>query len=325
MSATPADPAIAVVVPSHERPLRLRWLLNALEEQTLDRSWFEVVVCHDSRGSETETLLRTHPLAAAGVLRHVRAEPGHGPAVKRNLGWRAARAPLIAFTDDDCRPPADWLERALAAARSHPGAIVQGKTQPDPDELSLAMRSPHALTQLIDPPVPWAQTCNIVYPRTVLERAGGFDDGFEWVEDTDLAQRARASGVPYVGAPNVLTYHAVHALAIVPRLRSVGRWQHLALLVKRHPELRRHYPARCFWHERHGWLLLGLGGVALARRRPLALTLVLPWAWRAAPAYGGGLRGRVRSLLELPGRAAIDAAEVAALARGSIRYRTFFL
>ena len=37
MPAAPT-PEIAVVVPSHDRPLRLRWLLNALEEQTLDRS-----------------------------------------------------------------------------------------------------------------------------------------------------------------------------------------------------------------------------------------------------------------------------------------------
>jgi hypothetical protein len=325
VSATPAEPAISVVVPSHERALRLRWLLNALEEQTLERSQFEVVVCHDSRGGDTDALLRTHPLATAGVLRHVRAEPGHGPAVKRNIAWRAARAPLIAFTDDDCRPPEDWLERALAAARANPGAIVQGTTRPDPDELSLAMRSPHALTQTIDPPVPWAQTCNIVYPREVLERTGGFDDGLDWVEDTDLAQRARGAGVPYVGAPEVLTYHAVHALAIVARLRVVGRWQHVALLVKRHPQLRRHYPAGCFWTERHGLLLLALGGAALARRNPFALALALPWAKLAAPAYGGGLRGRARSLLELPGRAAIDVAEVVALAGGSIRYRTFFL
>src|SRR5213593_4083172 len=58
-----ADPLISVVVPSHERPLRLRWLLNALEEQTLAREQWEVIVAHDS-GPETQELLREHPLAA---------------------------------------------------------------------------------------------------------------------------------------------------------------------------------------------------------------------------------------------------------------------
>ena len=40
-------PEIAVVVASHDRPLRLRWLLEALADQTLARYRFEVVVAHD--------------------------------------------------------------------------------------------------------------------------------------------------------------------------------------------------------------------------------------------------------------------------------------
>src|SRR3954451_19273139 len=106
-------PRLSVVVPSHDRPLRLRWLLNALEEQTLDRSRWEVVVAHDSTGPETEALLRDHPLAKAGVLRHLSFAPGPGPAAKRNAAWRLSRAPTVLFTDDDCRPPADWLANAL--------------------------------------------------------------------------------------------------------------------------------------------------------------------------------------------------------------------
>jgi glycosyltransferase involved in cell wall biosynthesis len=234
-----SGPAIAVVVPSHQRALRLRWLLNALEEQTLDRSQFEVVVCHDSPGTETETLLDSHPLAATGTLRGRALAPGRNPPGRqRNVGWRASRAPLVAFTDDDCRPPGEWLERALAAARAHPGAIVQGATRPDPDELSLLHAAAHSRTQLIDPPVPWAQTCNIVYPRDVLERTGGFDEDLEGGEDADLAWRARASGVELVSAPEMLTYHAVEAQSLPAALRSSWRWRHLPAVVGRHPQLR---------------------------------------------------------------------------------------
>ena len=102
-----SGPEIAVVIPSHDRPLRLRWLLNALAEQTLARDRFEVVVGHDSSGAETAELLATHPLAEAGVLRSVALRPGTAPPGRnRNAAWREARAPVIAFTDDDCRPPA---------------------------------------------------------------------------------------------------------------------------------------------------------------------------------------------------------------------------
>src|SRR3954447_16123165 len=196
---------VCVAVASHERPVRLRWLLNALEEQTF--ASFEVVVCHDSRGEETERLLAGHPLARAGVLRHRRLPAGAGrPAVQRNVAWREGRAPVVLFTDDDCRPPADWLERAAAAVRAHPGAVVQGAVRPDPAEAHLLAAAPHARSLLVDPPGPWAQTANIAYPRALLERMGGFDEGFDSGEDTDLAWRAIEAGARYVGAPDALTY-----------------------------------------------------------------------------------------------------------------------
>jgi GT2 family glycosyltransferase len=324
-----SDPEISVVVPTRDRPLRLRWLLNALEEQSLPPERFEVIVCHDSRGPETEELLRTHPLAAAGVLRHRLLEPprGRSAGYKRNLGWRTARAPVIAFTDDDCRPPEDWLERALAAARRHPDAILQGTTRPDPDELELALRAPHARTQAIDPPTPWAQTCNIVYPRALLEELGGFDEAVESGEDTDVALRGIAAGAEFLGAPEVVNYHSVHVSGLLALLRSLPRWEFIPWLVKRHPSLRRECAAGVFWRETHGWMLLALAGAATAAagRRPAALALALPWAVRAAPAYGTGPRGRSRSVLELPGQAVVDLAELAVLARGSARARSLVL
>src|SRR5687767_2596840 len=112
-----STPEIAVVVASHDRALRLRWLLNALEEQTLERDRWEIVVGHDSEGPETDELLTTHPLALSGSLRHVTLPPGSAPpGANRNAALRIVRAPLVAFTDDDCRPPRDWLANALKAA-----------------------------------------------------------------------------------------------------------------------------------------------------------------------------------------------------------------
>jgi GT2 family glycosyltransferase len=316
-------PEITVVVPSHDRPLRLRWLLNALEEQTLPRERFEVIVAHDSSGPETAELLSSHPLGVQAI----EFEPGPGPAAKRNAAWRAASAPLIAFTDDDCRPPPEWLERALDAARAHPGAIVQGATVPDPDEEHLVRAAPHVDTQRIVPPTPWAQTCNIVYPRELLERVGGFDETFPLAagEDTDLAIRATEAGADYVGARDVVTFHAVHAVSLAQLVRARWRWQHLAFLVKRQPRVREHFPMWTFWKRTHVWLPLALLGALLGRRRPAAAALALPWIVHTLPDRGAGPRGRFRALSELPARVVVDGAEMAALARGSLRWRTFFL
>jgi hypothetical protein len=300
----------------------LRWLLNALEEQTLPRAAFEVIVCHDSKDPETAELLEQHPINA----RHIQIPAGSGPpGLQRNRAWRAAKAPLVAFTDDDCRPPEQWLEKALAAAEANPGQIIQGKTRPDPDELSIALHAPHARSQSIDPPVPWAQTCNIIYPRALLAEVNGFDERMEGGEDCELAQRAIATGARLIGAPEVLTYHAVHASGLTGKLRSLPRWQHLAGLFKRHPQLRSELTARIFWRETHALVLIAAAGAIAARRHPQAALLIVPWALKAKPRYGPGPRGRLRAASELPGRAVIDLAEVAVLARGSVRYRTILL
>jgi GT2 family glycosyltransferase len=321
-------PDIAVCVASHERPLRLRWLLNALEEQSLEHGRFEVSVAHDSSDDVTERLLNAHPLARSGVLRHQRFPPSEGSIGKlRNAAWRAASASLVAFTDDDCRPPRDWVERALEAALAHPGAIVQGTTLPDPDEKHLLRAAPYARSQHIEPPVPYAQACNIVYPRELLERVGGFveDPPLSAGEDTELAQRALAAGAGYAGAPELLTWHAVETSSLLSTLRSASRWQDLGYLVSRHPGVRSAFPFRIFWKHTHAFLPLALAGAALSRRDPRCAVLALPWAVHTMPDRGSSPRGRLRALSELPARALVDGAEMAALVRGSIRYRTLFL
>ncbi|HEU4657671.1 MAG TPA: glycosyltransferase [Capillimicrobium sp.] len=316
-------PEVTVCVPSHERPLRLRWLLNALEEQTLPAAAFEVVVVHDS-GDDTERLIATHPLAVSGRLRHVRLERGTGTASRqRNVAWRVARTPLVAFTDDDCRPAPDWLERLVARARTAPGAFVQGRTLPDPYESDALAVTPNVRTLHVEPPTPYVPTCNVLYPRALLERVGGFLEAPDLAsgEDTDLALRCLEDGATHVAAPDALVYHAVVAATLRGRVKAAGRWSDLAYIARRHPQMRRHLALGVFWRRSHAELLLALGGAALAPRHRAAAALALPYLAHLHRA-GGGWRGVVR---HGPGRAAVDLAEVVALARGSARHRTVML
>jgi GT2 family glycosyltransferase len=261
-------PELSVVVPSHERPLRLRWLLNALTAQTLDPSRWEVVVGTDSGGEETDELLRTHPLAREGRLRFARLPAGTGsPSTHRNAALALARAPAVVFTDDDCRPPEAWLENVLAAVDDHPGAVVQGPVAPDPDELTM-LRSPFPHTLSFTDVPRWTAECaNIVYPRELLVGIGGFHEGMMSGEDAELALRAQAAGAPLRGDQRMLTYHAVHGGGLRSALRGTGRWSDLALMLALAPSLRSHLFLRVFWKRSHALLLLALLGAALSRRR----------------------------------------------------------
>jgi GT2 family glycosyltransferase len=318
-------PRVTVVVASHGRPLRLRWLLNALEEQTLPREDWELVVVHGYDAPTAARFLDDHPLAVTGILRQIGPPRGGGsPARQRNLGWRAARGAVVAFTDDDCRPEPSWLESLLAAAERHPGQVVQGATRPDPLEWDV-FAAPHVHTLEVDPPGRFAQTCNILYPRTLLERLGGFDERAIVGEDIDLSLRARETGVELAGAPAALVNHSLEAFTLPAFIRLNLRWRHLAYVVGRHPQLRRDCVLGVFWKGSHFRLALAVAGIAGSRRVPVALLLALPYLVTELSQRGARPLDVAVAAAELPGRALTDAAEIATMASGSLRYRTLVL
>ena len=316
-----------MVVASHGREARLLILLDALAGQTFPRERWELVVAHTYEADTAERVLGSHELARDGVLRQVRVHPGAArPSVQRNAGLREARAPIVAFTDDDCRPAADWLERLLARSRAKPGAIVQGATRPDPLDLErigspLYMRTVWAP----DPPGEFTQTCNILYERELLDRAGGFDERAITGEDMDLAQRAQAAGARLIGAPDALVYHAAEAVTFAEKLRANDKWQHLAYVVKKHPRLRDRCTLRVFWTEEHALAALALAGLVTSLRwRPAALA-VLPYYVHESTHFGSAPRERLRAVRRLPQLWAVEVAEIGVFVRGSVRYRTLLL
>jgi GT2 family glycosyltransferase len=204
--------------------------------------------------------------------------------------------------------------------------VIQGATTPDPEEVALLRHAPHAHTMMVAPPTAWGQTCNIAYPGALLSSLGGLDERLTRCgDDTDLLRRALDAGARQVAAPQALTHHAVQAVALGARLGSLWRWSDVAAVLARHPQMRRELPLGIFWKARHAKLLLALAALAAARRAPALGLAALPWAADALPAYGPRPRGRLRALSELPGQALIDATEIAALGRGSLRHRTLVL
>jgi hypothetical protein len=102
-------PRVSVVIPTFRRPDLLSRCLEAVCAQSLAPDAYEVIVADDGHSDETRTLVERFDARDGPAVRYVRPQGGRGPAVARNAGWRAARADLIAFTDDDTVPASDWL------------------------------------------------------------------------------------------------------------------------------------------------------------------------------------------------------------------------
>ena len=304
---------VSVVVVTRDREERLRALLDSLRAQTLHD--FEVVVVDDGSRDGTLAMLAGESELSLRVMGH--HEPGN-LAEARNRGWREASGSLVAFIDDDCVAAPRWLEEGLRVARERPGAVVQGMTAPNPSELSRS--GPFTRTIEVRSLGPWFQTCNIFYPRDLLERLGGFDPSFARAgEDSDLAWRALEAGAPAAWAPGALAHHAVNQLGPRGKLRVASRWTDGVLLFAKHPQKRAELLEKgVFWKGSH-YLLVRALLACLVPRRFMVLR-----AWLAWP-YFHHLRWRGRSegggLLFAPWYVLHDLVELWAIARGAAKHR----
>ena len=314
-----AEPEISVVISTRDRPERLARQLDALRAQTLAPERFEIVVVDDGSGPPTQELLQREAKRTGGPALHVvRREVAGGPGAGRNAGWRAARASLVAFTDDDCEATPGWAEALLEAAQRHPDAFLQGRVMPIPAEAESF--GPFSYTVQIEELSRGFETANIVYPRDLLERLGGFDERFPKAagEDTDLGWRALEAGADAVFVPEALTYHAVVQLGPRGMLERAMRWREVPRAYKRHPGLRRTLLHNVFWSREHYWALRALIALLLPRR-----LWWLRW-WLAAP-YVARLVERRSGPLLAPWIILHDAVEIATLLRGSLRHRTLVI
>ena len=307
--------AASVVVATHDRSDRLEALLEGLCVQTLPAERFEVIVVDDGSTDATPEVLRREQTRGRLTLTALRQERSRGPASARNRGWRVATAPVVAFTDDDCVPTPAWLETLLPHVDD--ATIVTGRTEPNPAEAHRL--GPYAKTVDIGRLSPHYETCNIAYPRRLLERVGGFDESYPSPagEDSDLGWRAAAAGGQVVFEPAALVHHAVFARGALGGLRDALLATEGVQAYKRNPGLRAHLAAGVFYDRSHPMLVAAALGLALGRRRPSALALCLPYARHLA----GRRRASGAELAQLPYFVAFDALQTAATIRGAIRNR----
>ena len=248
--AAPAMPAlrhdgvrISVVIPTFRRPQLIVRCLEAVIAQRLDADAFEVIVVDDGCTADTqaavEGVARAHP---AHAIRYLRPSHGHGPAAARNAGWQAARAPLVAFTDDDTVPDREWLragERALGAdAVAVSGRVVV----PSPDPLVHGDAAAPTDHELMTRGLESAEfvTANAFVRRSALFEVGGFDERFKraWREDSDL-QFALIDKGRIVRCEDAVVEHPVRVEAWGVSLRQQKNVFYDALLYKKHPRLYR--------------------------------------------------------------------------------------
>jgi glycosyltransferase involved in cell wall biosynthesis len=130
-----------------------------------------------------------------------------GPSWARNEGLRQARGDVIAFTDDDCLPPPDWLQRLIHALDVHNAAGAGGTyAEQDPLLSEIRLRRNFPLEERIDTFGWVVATGNVLYRRSWLEKRREhdgfvFDESVVSSQDADLALRIRELGGVLIYVP----------------------------------------------------------------------------------------------------------------------------
>lgn len=218
MSAAPGVvlPELSLVVCTRDRASRLPGTLRALSSIRSAHPWELVLV--DNASSDGTAELLAQFVTESPVFTLLVHEHRPGLASARNAGVAASRAPLVAFTDDDCYPAPDFVDRWIDVFRDTEVAYGSGRIElHDPDDAPVTIRTdddvwPFRPGSYVRPGV--IQGANLALRRSVLAEIGGFDPALGPgalfnCEDVDVAARASLAGHAggYFPGPTVRHHH----------------------------------------------------------------------------------------------------------------------
>lgn len=317
---------VTVVVPAYKRPDALRRAVQSLLDQDMDPGRYEVIVVDSSPTDENVRVVESLIPAARCSLRVV-TKVAEGPGPSRNAGATAGSGRYIALMDSDCLATPSWVRLGAAAFDDDGIGVVQGRTLPEPGVPTGVFTW---YVKVEQPSFFWECT-SLFYRREAFEQVGGFskeyqvDDVFViGGEDVDVALKVLRKGWKSKFAPEVLVYHEVQPM-------SVRRWiynRRLAvwpMLVRKYPELRRHFFIRYFYEPNQAYLILALAGVVAA---PLTswwvLAAAIPYVWHRGSEPSATFRGPLRPLRAIP-YLLRDLTSLYILLRASLYYRRLVL
>ena len=222
---------VSIVVPAHNAATTLESCITACLHQTYLKK--ELIVVDDGSTDATARIAESFP------VRFVRQER-KGPAAARNAGALHAQGAYLAYTDSDCIPRPDWIERLMAGFAD--GVVAVGGTYGIANPQSLLARLIHEEIMVrhdrFGDEVDFLGSFNVAYRKSAFEEAGRFDEDFTAAsgEDNDLAYRLADAGGRLRFVRNAVVDHH-HPHRLVPYLRSQMRHGYWRMrMYAKHPQ-----------------------------------------------------------------------------------------
>lgn len=213
---------VSVIIPNWNGKLYLEGCLSSVMAQTYPD--FEVVlVDNGSTDGSAEFVARRFP-----QVRIIRHDENLGFAAGNNTAIRATRSPYVATLNNDAQAKPTWLDALVEAMESddqvgmcaskmlyahRPEIIDSAGLSPDVAGIAWNRRwGEHDVDDDAGPTEVFGACAGAaLYRRAMLHQIGLFDeDFFSYLEDADLAWRARLAGWKCLYVPSAMVYH-VHS------------------------------------------------------------------------------------------------------------------
>lgn len=205
-----SKPFVSVIVPVYNDAEGLKLCLEALCNQTYPQTDWEAIVVDNA--SENSPQIR-ELVERYGTAKYAyEATPGSYAA--RNRGISLAKGEIIAFTDADCIPRPDWLEKGVAKLMSVPNCgllagkielVFQNPTAPTPVELYESITA-FPQEQLLKNQKGGA-TANVFTFKEAIANVGSFNPMLKSGGDVEWGQRVFQHGYAQVYADDVRVGH----------------------------------------------------------------------------------------------------------------------
>lgn len=214
-------PEIEIVVPTRNRPELIETTLVSLRASDVTVISIRVI---DQSDDEATAAVAARHMAEDPRLHYLKAPP-RGISVARNLGIAAGSAPIILFTDDDCRVEPGWARNLAAELADSGNWAVFGRILPEtgqlPPEQTVTPGLALGIKLTMQRQVCEGNRFNLGFGhgasmgmrRDRLQLLGGFDPMLgagaplrSW-EDRDLGYRILKAGGRIIYTPDAVLYH----------------------------------------------------------------------------------------------------------------------
>jgi len=179
---------VSIVIPSYNAEKTLGLTLQAVLNQTY-LGPKEIIVVDDGSTDKTTDFVK---LFKDVIYIH---QKNLGPATARNRGFAASKGEFVFFTDSDCIPAVDWIEKSLACFSDPLVGVVCGSYGiANPEKLLARCIHKEIIFRhhRLMPKFPKSfGSYNFCVRRNVFETAGGFDAGYRNAsgEDNNLCYK----------------------------------------------------------------------------------------------------------------------------------------